>query len=82
MFSPISDGLNQLRRAEVEKPVTEMTGSHLPKYPLVQPATLRAVRFLRHPSRAKAPRPLAKSGSAAGIGVTAAVKLNEFNPVN
>jgi hypothetical protein len=36
---------------------------------LAQTATLRAGRFLRQPSRPSAPRPAAKSGSAAGIGV-------------
>ena len=33
-------------------------------------ATAAAFRFLRQPSRPNAPRPLAKSGSAAGTGVS------------
>jgi hypothetical protein len=41
----------------------------------VQAATACAFRFLRQPNRPIAPRPVAKSGSAAGSGVAVGVKV-------
>ena len=45
-----------------------------------QAATVRAFRFLRQPSRPNAPRPVAKSGRAAGRGTTPDVATDVSNP--
>jgi hypothetical protein len=41
----------------------------------VQATTACAFRFLRHPNRPNAPRPVAKSGNAAGSGVCETVQI-------
>jgi hypothetical protein len=55
--------------ADREKPRDMARGLILDRTPIDQTPTETRFRFRRQPSRPNAPNPLAKSGSAAGMGV-------------